>query len=219
MPDELEPTRKGKIASLPLALRQELNRRLDDGQRGPQLLAWLNTEEAVLKVLDEHWGEQPINAQNLTEWRQGGYQDHLRRRERVDNLKALSEYALKLGEAAGGSIADGSAAIAGGKIMELLEEAQGGELKDLVKSLDLIRSGDHEREKMSLRQKTLAQRDEMISLTRQKFHRQSAELFLKWYADKKVKEVVESRATNADKIELLGQHIFGEDWDDPKESA
>jgi hypothetical protein len=212
MPDESDITRKGKIASLPLAIRAEINRRLDDGERAPKILAWLNADEAVLRVLDELWNEQPINSENLSQWRLGGYRDHVRRRERVDNLKSLSEYALKLGQAAGGSIADGSAAIAGGRIMTMLEDAADDDLEKLIKSLFLIRAGDHEVAKMDIRRKVLEQRDEMISLNKQKFQRQSAELFLKWYADKKVKEVVESRATNADKIEALGQHIFGEDW-------
>ncbi len=36
--------------------------------------------------------------------------------------RTLADYALKLGQAAGGSISDGSAAIAGGRIMAQLED-------------------------------------------------------------------------------------------------
>jgi hypothetical protein len=216
MPDEADITRKGKIASLPLAIRTELNRRLDDGARGPQLLAWLNTQAEVLEVLDQLWGEQPINAQNLTEWRQGGYQDWIRRREKVENLKVLSEFALKLGKAGGGNIADGGAAIAGGRILTLLEElAEDGDaeqIETLVSSLYLLRQGDLEKEKIGIRKKVLDQRDQVIELNKKRFQRQTCELFLKWYADQRVKEVVESRSTNAEKIELLGQRIFEEDW-------
>jgi len=35
-------TRNGKIARLPRAVRQELNRRLDEGEQGKKLVAWLN---------------------------------------------------------------------------------------------------------------------------------------------------------------------------------
>jgi hypothetical protein len=187
MPDENDSARKGKIASLPLAIRSELNRRLDDGQQGPKLLAWLNTEESVLRVLDELWREQPINPQNLSEWRTGGYQDHVRRRERVENLKVLSEYALKLGAAAGGSVTDGGAAIAGGKIMTMLEEAEGDDMEGLIKSLFLLRAGDQERLKIDIRKKVLEQRDQVIDLSRKRFQRQSCDLFIKWYGDQKVK--------------------------------
>ncbi len=34
--------RNGKIARLPRAIRDELNRRMDDGQTGQELLPWLN---------------------------------------------------------------------------------------------------------------------------------------------------------------------------------
>jgi hypothetical protein len=215
MPDEAENARKGKIASLSLAIRSELNRRLDDGQRGPQLLPWLNNQAEVLKVLDELWGEQPISPQNLTEWRQGGYQDHVRRRERVENLKVLSEYALKLGQASGGSIADGSAAIAGGKILLHLESLAEDDLESLdtlVSSLALVRQGDQEKEKINIRKQTIAQRDQVIDLSRKRFQRTTCELFLKWYDDERAKKVVESRASNSEKLEQLGQEMFGEDW-------
>ena len=35
-------TGNGKIARLPRAIRDELNRRMDDGQTGKELLPWLN---------------------------------------------------------------------------------------------------------------------------------------------------------------------------------
>jgi hypothetical protein len=45
-------TRNGKIARLPLALREELNRRLREGEGGRTLLAWLNASPAVRAVLE-----------------------------------------------------------------------------------------------------------------------------------------------------------------------
>src|SRR5712692_3098289 len=35
-------THKGKIARLPLAIREQLNRRLQDGEIGKELVVWLN---------------------------------------------------------------------------------------------------------------------------------------------------------------------------------
>jgi len=209
---ENQRTRQGKIARLPVAIRNELNRRLFENEHGAKILAWLNSEESVLKILDEYFDENPVSAQNLSEWRHGGYQDWLRRNERVENLKDLSNMALKLAEANGGNIADGSAAIAGGRIMEILENAADGDLDPLIKSLTLLRLGDTEKAKIELRKRNLDQRDQVIDLHRKKFQRETAELFLKWYDSKKAKEIVESRGSNAEKIEALGQHIFGEDW-------
>lgn len=70
----MNTTRNGKIAQLPVAVREELNRRLDDGESGPRLLAWLNALPVVQALLDSRlW--RPINPPNLTAWRQGGYRD------------------------------------------------------------------------------------------------------------------------------------------------
>jgi len=70
----MNTTRNGKIAQLPVAVRDELNRRLDDGESGPRLLAWLNALPVVQALLDSRsW--RPINPPNLTAWRQGGYRD------------------------------------------------------------------------------------------------------------------------------------------------
>jgi hypothetical protein len=68
-------TRKGKIARLPRHVREELNRRLDDGEQGVRLVDWLNGQKDVKLILDADFGGRPINEQNLTDWKQGGYLD------------------------------------------------------------------------------------------------------------------------------------------------
>jgi hypothetical protein len=66
----------GKIARLPQRLREEINLRLNDHEPGPQLLAWLN---GLPEVQALH--QLPINAQNVTNWRQGGFACWQRRQE------------------------------------------------------------------------------------------------------------------------------------------
>lgn len=51
-----------------------------------------------------------------------------------------------------------------------------------------------------------------LQLDREKFQRETAELFLKWAADQRAKEIAGSNESNAAKIERLGQLMFGEDW-------
>jgi len=208
-----DPVRKGKIGRLPVVIRNEINRRLFENEGGAKILTWLNAQPDVLRVLDESFGEEPVTPQNLSEWRKGGYRDWLRRQEEVDRLRDLSDYALKLGAAAGGSIADGSAAIAGGRIMAMIEAAGDDDLDKLIKSITLLRLGDSEKAKLDIRRQVLAQRDQVIDLQRKRFQRQTCELFLKWYDSKKARDVIESRASNSEKIEKLGQAIFGEDWE------
>lgn len=49
-------------------------------------------------------------------------------------------------------------------------------------------------------------------LSRQKFQRETVELFVKWHADREAQEILRSNASNADKTERLGQKLFGDLW-------
>ena len=70
-------TRNGKIARLPRQVRDELNRRLRDGQKGSQLVVWLNALPKVKAALAKDFGGRPLSEQNVSQWKQGGYQDWL----------------------------------------------------------------------------------------------------------------------------------------------
>jgi hypothetical protein len=66
--------------------------------------------------------------------------------------------------------------------------------------------------KAELEKEKLRIKQEELQLAKQKFHRETSELFLKWSEDKQAREIATSNATNAEKIERLGQLMFGEDW-------
>src|SRR5215831_8431852 len=88
-------TRNGKIG------------RLRDGESGRALLKWLNEDFECGEVLDKEFGGRPINKQNLSEWRQGGYEDWLRKEESRQRVQVLMEKADDLEQDAGGmAIAD-----------------------------------------------------------------------------------------------------------------
>ncbi|HSY17536.1 MAG TPA: hypothetical protein VK815_04340 [Candidatus Acidoferrales bacterium] len=65
----------GKISRLPREIREQLNRRLDDGVPGNRLVAWLNELPAVRALLAAEFGGAAINEQNLSNWKQGGFRD------------------------------------------------------------------------------------------------------------------------------------------------
>jgi hypothetical protein len=77
-------TRVGKIARLPEDIRNELNRRLQDGEEGETLLAWLNGDPKVRESLARYYAGRPVTKQNLSEWRNGGYRDWLEQLEVMD---------------------------------------------------------------------------------------------------------------------------------------
>jgi hypothetical protein len=91
-------THNGKIARLPRNIRDELNHRLDEGEPGGRILAWLNALPAVRAAA----GGRGINAQNLSNWRQGGYQHWLEQQERRTLVRQLAENAEELAADAGG---------------------------------------------------------------------------------------------------------------------
>jgi hypothetical protein len=95
-------THNGKIARLPQLIREQLNRRLDDGEPGGGLLEWLNALPAVQAVLAAEFGGSRINAQNLSNWRKGGYQHWLKQQERRILVRELTENAEELAAEAGG---------------------------------------------------------------------------------------------------------------------
>jgi hypothetical protein len=198
---------------LPQDIRIEINRRLDDGATALDVASWLNSEKKVRKVHDEKWPGQPrMSVKNIHAWRRGGYQQWLQQREKLDHLKELSEYSLRLGQAAGGSVADGSAAIAGGRIMEALETTSDEDIHKMVRSICNLRTSDIRKVQAAQNDKKIAQADQKLELERKRYQRQTAQLFIEWHGDKRAREIVESRDGNAEKLEKLGRAIFGEDW-------
>ena len=96
--------------------------------------------------------------------------------------------------------------------MSILETASDEEALKMVRAVSELRSGDFTKARIKQGDKRLAQHDEKLELERKRFQRDSAELFIKWHGNKKVRDIVESRKDNSEKLELLGREIFGEDW-------
>jgi hypothetical protein len=90
--------RVGKIARLPHAVREELNRRLLEGEEGKGLVEWLNGREDVQAVLKSEFHGRPINEVNLSAWAQGGYEDWRRGQEALDAATRFVEETKEIQE-------------------------------------------------------------------------------------------------------------------------
>src|SRR5882724_75651 len=77
-------TRISKIARLPAHIREQLNRRLNNGETGGTLLKWVNQLPETKTVLAELFNGNAITHQNLSEWRRAGYRDWLQQQQRID---------------------------------------------------------------------------------------------------------------------------------------
>ena len=108
-------TRTGKIARLPHAIREQLNRRLQDGQQAAPILKWLNALPRVRAILAAEFDRRsrsslsplpkgrepergvrssprwPISPQNLSEWKNGGYRDWQVRQDVLALAKNLED--------------------------------------------------------------------------------------------------------------------------------
>lgn len=94
-------TRNGKIARLPKAIRDRLNQQMRDGVPGKDLVRWLSNLNEVQDILLQHFNAHQITEQNLSEWRQGGYQDWLAHQDRLDWVRRISDEAEDLAADAG----------------------------------------------------------------------------------------------------------------------
>jgi len=74
-------THNGKIGRLSKTVQEELNRRMDHGEKGSVLAAWLNSLPEAQAVLATEFKGQPISPQNLSQWRKHGYKKWLWRQE------------------------------------------------------------------------------------------------------------------------------------------
>lgn len=198
-------TRKGKIGGLPHEIREELNRRLRDGQLAPKILPWLNSLPAVTELLAARWNGDPVSAQNLSEWRAGGYEEWLARQEEKDLVRELSQYAHEIAEKSGSTAADAAADIAGGRLLAAIEKHLTPDaIRDLLSEkpdtlLDLIgKITDLQSE---------ARKKLSVEVDVQKFQRETAELFVKYLRDKQA--VALASAPRPD-LSALVKHMFGD---------
>lgn len=216
----------GKIARLPHAIREQLNRKLLDNQAAPDILAWLNAlPETAAAIADLNrtgrtFGGRvagPIDERNLSKWRYTGYAAWLKQRDRLLQTRDLAAYAHDLAQAKGGDIAQGAAAIAAGRILEAMEAAADAgadpaTLKDLITAVSSLRAGDIAQQKADIAREQLKQKNRELELAETRFQRETCNLFLKWNADERARQVAAGQGSNEEKIEQLGQIMFGQDW-------
>lgn len=185
-------TRLGKIARLPRAVREELNRRLEDGEVGRRLVEWLNGRPEVQAVLAAEFGGRPVNGQNLSDWKQGGYEEwrrHQHAREWAATLAAQSEdLAADAGAAPLSELLAAPAALA---LAGLLRESDGLEdaerraaVLGVVRELARLRRGDHqagrlrlESERWAEQQKAAEQREREAEAKKERWARIRAHCF------------------------------------------
>lgn len=214
-------TPRGKIGRLPEEIRNQVNGKIRDGQPASEILSWLNALPRVQKILDQQFNGDPINDQNLTNWRQGGFADWLRRDEKNDRLRLLAEHCRRAAES-GGDVLQGSAAVAGGLLMEVIETLEPEVQKEMIAekpeklvplmgALSSLMSARTAQERVEIAKQRTRQNDERLSLDRQKFEVVVCEKLLDWSEKPEVRKVLAGDDTSrSEKIAQLRLAIFGD---------
>lgn len=212
---------RGKIDSMPAHIRAEVNQRIYAGQRSHEIIAWLHEQPEALEVLDRYFREEPVNAQNISNWKHSddGYLKFLARKERVANIKQLTNYSLELADQ-GRDLFAASSSIVGGQLLEVFESMDVQAQKDLLatdpsKMIDLVgaltslQKQSVSQAKLKHAERRLEQMEERLELEVQKFQRGTAEQFLKFYEDQRAKEIASGSDNKDVKMDKLVQMFFG----------
>jgi hypothetical protein len=158
-------TRTGKIARLPRELREQLNRRLHDGEPGTQLVVWLNSLPEAQAVLAREFGARAISEQNLSEWNQGGYRDWLARQDTLAQVRELVADAGELARATDGALVEHLATVLAARYAAALADWSGEPtaesrrqlraLRSLCQDIVELRRGDHSAARLKIEQERL----------------------------------------------------------------
>jgi len=204
-------TRNGKIARLPRDLRDELNRRMVDGEDGGSLLRWLNGLPAVQTVLSRD-GSKPVNKQNLSEWRAGGFVEWQSRQEMLAQTRELAADASELTAAANGKLTDYLATVLAARYASAMA-AWNGEVTDdfrrklrvmhgLCQDIVVLRRGDHSGARLALEQ-------ERVERERDKTAEEVLAHFQKWVKNSAVRDCLSQNEVSLEERERRMREIFG----------
>ncbi len=156
-------TRNGKIARLPRAVRLELNHRLDDGEQGKTLVAWLNALPDVQAIVAREFGVKAIREQNLSEWKQGGYRDWVAQQEALEVAARLGEDAAEWSAEGRPPLADTLALwVAARYAVATRWVAEAGDvegwqlLREMCGDIVELRKGNHSAERLQIDRERLA---------------------------------------------------------------
>ena len=204
---------KGKIARLPPAVREELDRRMANGERARGLLAWLNELPEVQEVVTSECGGRPIREKNLSEWRKRGHQEWVRRQEILAVAQSLAQQGEELKGQTGAELSDRVGVYLVARYAMAARELVGGagepewkRLREVCHDVVALRRSDHSAQRLKFAEERLKQTqgltdDEII------------EHFEKWTKYGKVKEWILNEDVRWEDRQRKLRRIMGMEWD------
>ncbi|HXB57977.1 MAG TPA: hypothetical protein VNU95_00320 [Candidatus Acidoferrales bacterium] len=208
----------GKFACLPGDIREELNLRLYNGKKGRQILAWLNELPAVKEILTAQFDGKALNKQNLSHWRQTGYQRWSRQKHNVGSIKDVRQFVTDITNAGVEGLTPATAALASAKMLQFLETldpatTNPGDLAKCAAAIAILREKEQNEVRLKIAQHRSRQRDLALLLKKDKQQRDSVAIARRVLGDARAEAIENSSWSNAEKIEALGIHLFGHLWE------
>jgi hypothetical protein len=227
-------TPQGKIGRLPHTIREQVNARLLNNEPASRILTWLNATPEQLWVCTEYHNSEPVSPKNLSDWKVGGYQKWLSRRERIDTLQGLTSYCIDLAKNSGLAVTDAAAAIVGGQLLSAIETASETDAIAMAEAVTMLRRTDIEREKLErgssfekeyltlrraeaarketelqLKKKEGARKDKELALSEDQFRWRCAEAVAKYARRPEIQKILASKSDDSAKMEQLVLAMFG----------
>jgi hypothetical protein len=205
----------GKIARLPHKIREQLNRRIRNGEPGPEILTWVNKQPAVKKVLAAHFGGTEINDRNLSAWRHGGYERWLTKQELLAEVRGTAEDAEEWSQAAGA--ARGTARMAVVRLFQVMESIppERRSTADLVKisqAMAQLLKVEQNGEWLEHDKKRVELSNEHLTLRWDIHQRDVVRVAFRVLDDEVAKKIHRSPYTNEEKFEMMGHCLYGHLW-------
>lgn len=212
-------TRNGKIARLPRDIREQLNRRLHDGQLQTNLVEWLNSLPEAQAVLKAEFDGRPISEQNLSEWKTGGYRDWILQQEAIELVRHMDADSNELNLASKTRLTDllaqrlAARYVVAAKALSqpALNQPNGSDtegeidlksLREFCGDIVALRKGDHSAERLKLERERLdLERDQLCKLRE--------EALWEWAREHR-DEICRGYTTQAEKIAMVRTIMFGD---------
>ena len=204
---------QGKIQRAPLEIREGLNRRLLNGELGPQVLPWLNGLADVQRICRDHFAGEEVSSKNLSDYRTGAYQKWLNSRATMQRQKELSAHALEIVQSSGRNLSDAAAALAAGKLLNAVEAIADDETppEELIAAIHDLRKGDHKARDIEFKEGMLAQAKKELELREESTAWNVAKKILKALESREMQAVADGDADSTAKMRDIVRIAFGDD--------
>jgi len=164
---------KGKIGRLPEALREEVNVRLRQGEKGRALVDWLNGLPEVQALLAAEFEGKPVREQNISEWRRGGHQRWLRLQEAYTMMQRIGPDAAAVTDAAKEPVTETLATWLAARYVVAAKSAEGlgddsvpawDRMREFCRDVMALRRGEQVKQRLEIEQERLAFRHEKLGV-------------------------------------------------------